>query len=92
MELKIDQKLTRLLGGSIPMEVIIGEIDDETIKVGSVDGIISYTDGWTFCKKTGVEIDERFKWGPKYGQTGSYIKEIVEENNIHSKKGKESVS
>lgn len=72
--MKVGDKLIRLLGGQIPMPVIVGEVNEDTFKVGSEDGTVPWQDGWTFCKKTGAEIDDDLNWGPKYGKTGSFIK------------------
>ena len=73
--MKIGDKLTRLLAGIVPMEVIVGEITETEFKVSSGDGIIPVEHGWTFDRKTGAEIDHDLHWGPMYGITGSYIKD-----------------
>lgn len=73
-DLKIGDELTRVLGGEVEMPVIVGYIDDNTFKVGSVKGAISWEDGWTFNKHTGLEIDEDLGWDG-ISKTGSYIKQ-----------------
>ena len=76
MKIEIGDKLTRMLGGTLPMEVIVGSITEDTFRVGSADGKITHDEGWIFCSRTGYEIDHRLKWGPQYGTSGSFIKEI----------------
>ena len=70
---QVGDTLTRMLAGTVPMPVIVGEVKDDTIKVGSQDGRIKWQDGWEFDRKTGMEIDDYLAWGPKYGITGSFI-------------------
>ena len=50
----------RMLGGIIPMEVIVGDMDNEYIWVGSVDGTVKPTKewGWKFRRDLGTEVDE----------------------------------
>jgi len=89
MKLKVGQKLTRLLAGVVPMKVTIESIDNKE-NTFMVSSDASGIDGWIFDIKTGVEIDDFLKWGPKYGTTGSYIKEIVKSNDkVKIKKMKE---
>ena len=60
--LKVGDTVTRMLGGSIPMELVISRIDD-VIECGP----------WTFNKDTGLEIDEDLGWdGVRI--TGSFLK------------------
>lgn len=70
--LKVGDHLQRSLGGSRPMWVIVGQITETTFKVGSLDGRVSWEEGWTFSKETGLEIDEDLGWDGKT-TTGSYI-------------------
>lgn len=51
---------TRLLGGTLPMKVIVGEQDEKHIYVGSHDGAVKSTkeEGWCFRKDTSCEVDE----------------------------------
>lgn len=70
---KVGDKLTRLIAGVVPMTVVVGEITDKVIKCGSIDGTVAWEEGWTFDRKTGAEIDEDLYWNSK-GITGSYIK------------------
>ena len=56
--------VTRLLAGTIPVELRVSEITDDRIVCG----------GWEFDKATGAEIDDDLGWGPPPKMTGSYIK------------------
>ena len=73
-DLKVGDHLKRSLGGMRPAWVIVGEITGTTFRVGSLDGIIPWQEGWTFNKETGLEIDEELGWDGKT-ITGSYIVE-----------------
>lgn len=72
-DVKVGDKLIRLLGGKLEIPVIVGEVTDDTIKVGSEDGIIPWEEGWTFNRITGAEIDEELGWDG-ITVTGSFIK------------------
>ena len=61
--MKVGDQVTRMLAGSIPMELKITAIDDKFIHCGP----------WKFDKSTGAEVDEELGWGDK--ETGSFIKE-----------------
>lgn len=37
----------------------------------------NFPDHWTFDVATGAEIDHDLRWGPQYGQTGTWIKSII---------------
>ena len=64
--MNVGDMVTRLLGGSVPMELRITAITEDRIICGS----------WEFDKATGAEIDEDMGWGPppKFAFTGSFIK------------------
>lgn len=72
---KVGDKLTRLLGGSIPMEVIVTIVNEKTVICGSPDGFVKGTeeDGWTFNRQNGAEIDTDLGWDG-VTVTGSFIK------------------
>lgn len=79
--LKVGDPFIRLLAGSIPMEMIVTKIENESLFARAKN--LSYESSscndeadWQFDRKTGVEIDEDLHWGPKYGVTGSFIKEV----------------
>lgn len=61
--LKVGDKVTRLLGGSVKMDLKVTEVTEKTIVCGA----------WTFDTKTGAEIDDDLQWGPQYGGTGSFL-------------------
>lgn len=64
--MKVGDTVTRMLAGSLPMELKITELTDDLIICGA----------WTFDRKTGAEIDEDLDWGPPPKRTGSYLKGI----------------
>ncbi len=59
--MQVGDKVTRVLAGTVRMELKVTEITDNTIVCG----------WWTFDKATGLEIDEELGWGPQ--GSGSYI-------------------
>lgn len=67
----------RILGGVVEMPMIIKTVDETSFTVVPQEKP-DFEDHWTFDIATGAEIDEDLKWGPKYGITGSIIKEIIE--------------
>ena len=78
--LKTGDKVTRMLAGTIPMQMIVKEVTPELL-VCDVDVEPSpVTDGgyWTFDRLTGAEVDEELGWGPATGVTGSVLKESVQ--------------
>jgi hypothetical protein len=69
--MKVGDKVTRLLAGTIPMELTITRLTDDRVICGE--------DGWQFDRKTGAEIDDELGWGPPTPEepgkmTGSFIK------------------
>ena len=54
-DIKKDDTVTRLLGGVLPMELIVTSVDDDFIYCGEVGG-------WKFDRNTGMEIDEDLGW------------------------------
>lgn len=86
-DLKVGETVTRMLGGRIPLLMIVVKVTEEKIYCGVArEGIeIGMTvndgqeyEGWIFCRCCGAEIDEYLNWG--HGQTGSYLKpcEVVQ--------------
>jgi hypothetical protein len=63
-DLKVGDEVIRLLGGCLEVRLVVTEVTDTEIRCGD----------WSFCRKTGAEIDEDLQWGPKYGRTGSYLR------------------
>lgn len=68
--IKVGDVVTRMLGGVVPMKLIVGEIDEkeDMIYIGKKD-----QGGWKFDRITGVEIDEDLGWTRESGNTGSYL-------------------
>lgn len=62
--LSVGDTVTRMLGGSLPMKLKITQIKDGLIHCGP----------WTFCPKTGMEIDEELGWNANH--SGSYLAEL----------------
>lgn len=59
-------KVVRMLAGVVRSELNVSFVTDDLIICGPKET------GWTFCRKTGVEIDEELGWGPDT-HTGSYL-------------------
>lgn len=62
--IKEGDKIVRLLSGLVPMTMTVERVDDILIHCAG---------GWTFDRETGVEVDDDLRWGPDYGQTGSFL-------------------
>jgi hypothetical protein len=58
-------RVTRLVGGSIPMVLVVTSVDDRFIYCGEEGA------GWKFDRQSGAEVDEELGWGP--GLTGSFL-------------------
>jgi hypothetical protein len=61
---KAGDRVTRVMGGSIIMELLVTRVDDHLIHCGG---------GWTFDRETGIEEDEELGWGVRFGLTGSRL-------------------
>lgn len=59
--------VTRVFGG-LKMPLKVTACFENTLVCGP----------WEFDLDTGMEIDDMLGWGPTFGRSGSYIKEIVE--------------
>ena len=57
-------RVHRLMAGSIPMTLTVTEVTERLIVCGG---------GWTFDRRTGIEIDEELGWGLDYGISGSQL-------------------
>ena len=57
-------RVHRLMAGSIPMTLTVTEVTEQLIVCGG---------GWTFDRRTGIEVDEDLGWGLDYGITGSQL-------------------
>ena len=65
-EVRVGDTVTRLLAGSIPMKLVVSDVDEHLIYCGGPGG-------WKFDRDSGVEVDEELGWGPQFGITGSYL-------------------
>lgn len=63
-DIKVDDIITRMLAGVIPMDLKVSEVTEDLIICGP----------WKFSKKNGAEIDEDLGWDETH--TGSFIKLI----------------
>jgi hypothetical protein len=70
--MKVGDIVTRLLAGSIPMKLVVTDVDDRFIYCGGPGG-------WKFDRDDGYEVDEDIGWGPQFGITGSFLLPAVEE-------------
>lgn len=61
--LKVGDYVTREMCG-LKEKWKVTSITSELITIGM---------GWTFDPKTGAEVDDYLRWGPKYGVTGSFL-------------------
>jgi hypothetical protein len=59
--------VTRLLAGTIPMDLKVTAVDGRFIYCGPKGS------GWKFDRASGAEVDEEIGWGPAFGATGSYL-------------------
>jgi len=57
-------RVHRLMAGSIPMTLTVTKVTEQLIVCGG---------GWTFDRRTGIEVDEELGWGVDYGITGSQL-------------------
>jgi hypothetical protein len=64
-DIKVGDVVTRMLAGTIPLELLVTEVTDTKIICGG---------GWEFDKATGAEIDDLLNWGPPPHMTGSFLK------------------
>lgn len=71
-DVKVGDKITRLLGGEVPMKVVVGKIENGIIYTSSEDGIVPLKHGWKFNQANGAEIDEDLGWDG-ITITGSYL-------------------
>lgn len=77
--LEVGSKVVRLLGGVLPMQMVVSSVTDKVITCQPVGTTIDYT----FDRNLGYEIDEDLGWPRIVGKTitsGSYLKpEVVNE-------------
>lgn len=78
-ELKEGDRVRRLLSSAaIPMDLWVVRVDGDIIHCALRQGETDEGSIYTFDKHSGVEIDERFGWGPQYGQTGSWLVGVLD--------------
>ena len=63
MKYEVGDVVTRMLAGTVPMQLKVTKIEGDLITCG----------WWTFDAETGAEIDEDLDWGPPPLRTGSYL-------------------
>lgn len=63
-DLKPGDRATRMLAGTIAVEVLVDKADDTLIYAKG---------GWTFERNTGFEYDPELSWGTEFGATGSFL-------------------
>jgi hypothetical protein len=95
--MKPGERVTRYLSSArVPAEAVVVEVTDEVIKVTAPGW---YEEGkvpeegmcWTYCAKSGAEIDEELGWGPKFGVTGSFIDIRRGEGKLWDKVGQKEI-
>lgn len=70
--IEVGDRVTRMLGGTLPMKLIVGKVDETFIYTATPDGKINVDEGWKFRRDNGAEVDEDLGWdGIK--ATGSYL-------------------
>lgn len=63
-DVKVGDTVHRMLAGIIPMDLVVGNVDDT---------LIHCEGGWMFERSTGFEHDPDLGFGSEYGFTGSYL-------------------
>ena len=74
-EVHVGDTLTRMLGGTVPMQLKVTRENEKFVFCAAPDG----ADEWAFERETGVEYDPELRWGSQFGATGSFITEIKRE-------------
>lgn len=68
--LKVGDKVTRMLAGTIPMQMFVSGLENRRIQCKPVE-FPEFPDYYEFDPITGAEIDDDLGWGRL--QTGSFI-------------------
>lgn len=71
--LKPGDEITRLLGGSVRMPMIVREVSGDLVICDVIHNGKIFYGGWAFDRNSGVEEDASLQWGIKYGKTGSVL-------------------
>lgn len=86
IDLKVGDRVIRLLGGAVPMLMEVCHVDDRLLYCREANDrllpvmtpeLIRHWPGWKFDRATGVEEDEDLGWGVEHKHTGSYLVEAV---------------
>lgn len=72
---KTGDKVIRMLGGSMPMELFVLKVKDDRLICADPVKFPHVT--WEFDVATGAELDEDMDWGPPPRYTGSFLKEAA---------------
>lgn len=80
-KLKPGDHVIRMLGGKLPMEMVIRKIENGLIYCEAADSP-GWPDSelWRFEELTGAEYDPDLKWGSEWGATGSFLVPKVKPN------------
>lgn len=72
--LKPGDKVIRILGGKVRMQMQVTMIDGNYITCAAIQkNDTLFYGGWKFNRTNGFEEDEEIGWGTKFGVTGSYL-------------------
>jgi hypothetical protein len=72
-DIQAGDTVIRLIGdeaASVEMRLPVTKVDDELIYCAGEGG-------WTFCRRTGVEVDHDLGWGPQCGASGSRLVRFI---------------
>lgn len=56
--IKPGDNVLRMIGGEVPMKLVVSRVDDTFIYCGTPDG----QNYWKFFRKNGAEVDEALGW------------------------------
>jgi len=75
-DLKVGTRVDRYIGDELFMEMEVVGFGDNLLVCAAVQpGGGLFMGGWTFDMATGAEVDIDLEWGPKWGKTGTFLKE-----------------
>lgn len=80
-DLKVGDRVRRLLAETVPMDLWVVKIDEKLIHCARTPGETNPGWIWTFDTTYYVEEDEDLGWGVKYQITGSRLIGILEEGD-----------
>jgi hypothetical protein len=73
-DIKPGDTVLRSFGHGPEMSLRVTKVEHDLIHCGSGDGAVG---GWTFCRRSGWEIDHGLGWGPQYGVSGSRLVKVI---------------